>query len=169
MGMDRNTVIGFVLLGLLLFAYLFISTKNSHQLEVQRKLIEDSIARVKARQAEQAKVADTAKATTVVVDSTGINSAVNGTEHLLTVENELLKIVFSNRGGQPAAVELKKFKSYDSTPVKLVAPGTDNRLSYSINTPGNQTAQMGTRTRGYSTGNRPAPGAGRHTTRKRNR
>jgi len=133
MGMDRNTVIGFVLLGLLLFAYLYLSTKNSHQMEAQRKLIEDSVSKVKARQAAEAKLRDTAK-TTATLDTSGINSVINGAEQLLTVENELLKIVFSNKGGQPASVELKKFKSYDSTPVKLVAPGTDNRLSYSINT-----------------------------------
>jgi YidC/Oxa1 family membrane protein insertase len=133
MGMDRNTVIGFVLLGLLLFAYLYLSTKNSHQLEAQRKVIEDSISKVKARQAAEAKLRDTAK-TTATLDTSGINNVINGSEQSLTVENELLKIVFSNKGGQPASVELKNFKSYDSTPVKLVAPGTDNRLSYSINT-----------------------------------
>lgn len=126
-------MIGFVLLGLLLFAYLYLSTKNSHQMEAQRKLIEDSVSKVKARQAAEAKLRDTAK-TTATLDTSGINSVINGAEQLLTVENELLKIVFSNKGGQPASVELKKFKSYDSTPVKLVAPGTDNRLSYSINT-----------------------------------
>lgn len=132
MGFDRNTVIGFVLLGLLLFAYLFISTKNSQELQKQQKLVADSIANVRAHEAAQAKLRDTAKTATAVVDS-GVNANVTATEHMLTVENELLKVVFSNKGGQPVTVELKKFKSYDSTPVKLVAPGTDSRLSYSIN------------------------------------
>jgi YidC/Oxa1 family membrane protein insertase len=144
MGMDRNTVIGFVLLGLLLFGYLYLSTKSSHELEAQRKHIEDSVAIVKARQAAEAKARDTAakNSAAVTVDTAGFNGAINGTEHLLTVENELLKIVFSNKGGQPALVELKHFKSYDSTPVKLVAPGTGNGLSYSINTSNNQSAQI---------------------------
>ncbi len=44
MGMDRNTVIGFVLLGLLLFAYLYISTKNSQELQKQKQLYDDSVA-----------------------------------------------------------------------------------------------------------------------------
>jgi len=145
MGMDRNTVIGFVLLGLLLFGYLYLSTKNSHELEAQRKHIEDSVAIVKARQAAEAKARDTAtkNSAVVTVDTAGFNGAINGTEHQLTVENELLKIVFSNKGGQPVSVELKHFKSYDSTPVKLVAPGTGNGLSYSINTSTNQSAQIG--------------------------
>ncbi|MBS1660414.1 MAG: membrane protein insertase YidC, partial [Bacteroidetes bacterium] len=63
-------------------------------------------------------------------------------EQTVAVENDLVKIVFSNKGGQPVDVELKNFKSYDSTPVKLVRPGTDNRISYSINTASNQSSQI---------------------------
>ena len=132
MGMDRNTVIGFVLLGLMLFAYLFISTKNSHEIEAQKKREADSIAIVKARQATEAKLRDTATVgnkALAPVDTTGFNGAIAGTERLLTVENELIRVVFSNKGGQPVSVELKQFKAYDSTRVKLVAPGNDNRLS----------------------------------------
>ncbi len=134
-------MIGFVLLGLLLFAYLFFSTKSSHELQAQRKHVEDSIAMVKARQAQEAKAQDTAS-TAATPDSTGGGSAFAGSEHLLTVENELLKIVFSNKGGQPVSVELKQFKSYDSTPVKMVDPATDNRWSYSLNTGTKQTGQI---------------------------
>ena len=43
---DRNTVIGFVLLALLLFTYLFISTKNSHELEAKKQHYTDSVAQV---------------------------------------------------------------------------------------------------------------------------
>jgi YidC/Oxa1 family membrane protein insertase len=146
MGMDRNTVIGFVLLGILLFAYLFISTKNSNELQRQRKMAEDSIALVKAHQMAEARLRDTTKSTTATtanpVDTFGFNAAFVGTEHLLTVENELMKVVFSNKGGQPVSVELKQFKAYDSTPVKLVDPKADNRISYSINTNPNQPAQI---------------------------
>ncbi|HEY4208316.1 MAG TPA: membrane protein insertase YidC [Puia sp.] len=142
--MDRNTVIGFVLLGLMLFAYLFISTKNSHEIEAQKKRAADSVAIVKARQATEAKLQDTATVVTKVVptDTTGFNGAVAGTEHLLTVENELMKVVFSNKGGQPVSVQLKQYKAYDSTPVKLIAPGSENRISYAINTASNQSAQI---------------------------
>ncbi|HEY6900559.1 MAG TPA: membrane protein insertase YidC [Puia sp.] len=143
--MDRNTIIGFVLLGVLLFAYIFTSTKNSHELEAQRKRFDDSVAFVKARQATAAaaaaKAKDTAQ-TVAVVDSNSFEGAFKGVEQLVTVENELIRIVFSNKGGQPVDVELKNFKSYDSTSVKLVRPGTDSRFSYSINTGTNQSAQI---------------------------
>ena len=45
--MDRNTVMGFVLLAVLLFVYLFVSTRNSQELQAVNQMKEDSIARVK--------------------------------------------------------------------------------------------------------------------------
>jgi len=133
MGMDRNTVIGFVLLGVLLFAYLYLSTKNQHELAVQKAMVEDSISRVKAREAAAARLRDTSSKTVqLTADTAGSKSAINGVEKTLTVENELLRIEFSNKGGQPVAVELKKFKKYDSTPVMLVDPASGNRFSYNV-------------------------------------
>jgi len=147
MGTDRNTVIGFVLLGVLLIAYIFISTKNSHELQAQRMHYDDSVAGVRARQAAEARQKDSAAQAqnpTVAkpVDTVGFNAAINGVEKKLTVENELEKIVFSNKGGQPVLVELKNFKSYDSTPVKLLDAATGNGFSYTINTGSNQSAHI---------------------------
>ena len=143
MGMDRNSIIGFVLLGVLLFIYLFISTKNTHELEAQRKHEADSIAIVKAKQAVTGHAKDTAAMAIRTSDTaTGFNKAIGGAEQLTTVENELIKVVFSNKGGQPVSVELKQFKAYDSTPVKLISPGTDNHLNYSITTAPSQVASV---------------------------
>jgi YidC/Oxa1 family membrane protein insertase len=143
MNFDRNTIIGFVLLGLLFFGYFFTTTREKHEYEAQQKIVADSIARVKAQQVAVARLQDTAKVKVSLGDSTtGFNKALGGTEQKVTMENELMKIVFSNKGGQPAEVELKQFKAYDSTPVKLVSPTTDNRFSYGINTGNNQSAQI---------------------------
>src|SRR5258707_4185695 len=99
MGFDRNTVIGFVLLGLMLFLYLYLSTKSSHELEAQRKHIADSVAVVqKAREAAAQRETAVKQDSTVVappVDTTGFNPALKGTEQWLTVENDLIKVKFS--------------------------------------------------------------------------
>jgi YidC/Oxa1 family membrane protein insertase len=143
MGMDRNTVIGFVLLGLLLFIYLFTATKNSQQLERQKLQQADSLAAVKKIQEALHVVQDSVKVKVATGDSlTGFNKAIGGTEKLITVENDLLKIVFSNKGGQPKEVVLKKFKLYDSSLVQLLDSSLGNHLSYPINTATNQTAQI---------------------------
>src|SRR5450631_4667902 len=139
MGMDRNTVIGFVLLSLLLFTYLFTATKNNQQLERQRLHQADSLAAAKKIQEALHVTQDSVKVKVASGDSlTGFNKAIGGTEKLLTVENDLLKIVFSNKGGQPREVVLKKFKLYDSSLLQLVDSSLANRLSYPINTGNNQ-------------------------------
>jgi YidC/Oxa1 family membrane protein insertase len=135
MGMDRNTIIGFVLLGVLLFTYLFTATKNNQQLEKQRIYQADSLAAVKKLQEALHVTQDSVKIKVASGDSlTGFNKAIGGIEKLFTVENDLLKIVFSNKGGQPKEVVLKHFKLYDSSLVKLLDSGLANRLNYDINT-----------------------------------
>lgn len=143
MGMDRNTIIGFVLLGVLLFTYLFTATKSNQQLEKQRMREADSLAFVKKQQEARQVKQDSVKTKVATGDSlTGFNKAIGGTEKLLTVENALLKIVFSNKGGQPREVVLKKFKLYDSSLLRLVDSNLANRLTYPIVTGPNQTAQV---------------------------
>ena len=135
MGMDRNTIIGFVLLGVLLFIYLFTATKNNQQLERQRLREADSVAAIKKQQEVLHVTQDSVKVKVASGDSlTGFNKAIGGTEKLLTIENDLLKIVFSNKGGQPREVVLKHFKLYDSSLVRIVDSNLSNRLNYDINT-----------------------------------
>src|SRR5579863_2731359 len=135
MGMDRNTIIGFVLLGVLLFTYLFTATKNNQQLERQRLREADSVAAIKKQQEALHVTQDSVKVKVASGDSlSGFNKAIGGTEKLLTIENNLLKIVFSNKGGQPREVVLKHFKLYDSSLVRLVDSNLSNKLNYDINT-----------------------------------
>lgn len=54
-------------------------------------------------------------------------------EKTSVLENSLIKVTFTNKGGQLKQVELKKFKGQDSLPVKLAGSDFDN-ISYSINT-----------------------------------
>ncbi len=69
MGMDRNTIIGFVLLGLLLFIYLFTATRNNQQLERQRLRESDSIASIKKVQEALHVVQDSVKVKVASGDS----------------------------------------------------------------------------------------------------
>jgi YidC/Oxa1 family membrane protein insertase len=143
MGMDRNTIIGFVLLGVLLFTYLFTATKSNQQLEKQRIQQADSLMNVKKQQEALHVVQDSVKVKVASGDSlTGFNKAIGGSEKTLTVENDLLKIVFSNKGGQPREVVLKRFKLYDSSLVPLVDSNLNNRLNYDINTGAGQVSHI---------------------------
>ncbi len=136
MGMDRNTVIGFVLLAILLFLYLYTSNKNSQDLANQKKIYEDSMARkVSARNTAM----DTATIVNTLKDTTGISNVLSGKEETFTVENKVMQIVFTNRGGQPESVKLKEYLSYDSTPVQLISNA--DKISYPVNISQNQSFQ----------------------------
>jgi YidC/Oxa1 family membrane protein insertase len=138
--MDRNTVIGFVLLALLLFTYLFISTKNSHELQLQQLKRTDSIARVQHTQDSIARANDTATINNAPLQAGQL--ATRGTEQITVVENDVVKISFTNKGGQPGKVELKKYKSLvNNQPVILNGTAFD-KISYAINTGNNNSYQI---------------------------
>jgi len=130
--MDRNTVIGFVLLAILLFAYMFISTKNSRELEVQKKKYEDSVVLVNSQKQQIAAKKDSIKLN-AVQDTSAKGKLFNGDEKTVAIENEVLKIVFTNKGAQPKSVKLKNYRSVDSSLVELENDANDN-LSYYVNT-----------------------------------
>ena len=131
MNFDRNTVIGVVLLVALLFVYLYLSTSNSHELQRQQQAQADSLARVKRHNDSLAALNDTVSRT-VAVDTSG-KSLSSGTEQFTVVENELIKVTFTNKGGQPKKVELKKYKSlHADTPVVLGGTAFD-QISYRVN------------------------------------
>ena len=47
------------------------------------------------------------------------SSAVEGKQEFYTLENKLIKLVLTNKGGRPYSVELKKYHRADSLPLKL--------------------------------------------------
>jgi YidC/Oxa1 family membrane protein insertase len=145
MNFDRNTIIGFVILAILFVGYFFYTTKEQQAYQ-QAKARQDSIAAAsRPKQDVNALRRDSLAADSVarVSAAGGFNAAINGTEQLQTIENDVLKITFTNRGGQPRGVELKNFKGPDSTNVKLAASDFD-KITYAINTGPNKSADVST-------------------------
>lgn len=142
MKFERNSVIGMVLLGILLFGYFYFTREAQIQLEVKQKKEQDSIAAIIPTQKDRSPVIK-------VSDSAIIPAAVAGsflqvgaaTESLVTLENDLVSITFTNKGGQPKSVKLKKYNSRDSSNVVL-ASNEFNKISYLINTSNNETANI---------------------------
>lgn len=150
MNFDRNTVMGFVILGLLFFGYFYYNSKEqNHYLAEKRK--QDEIQRVKdSTQRAQDSLAAFRNApqpsailqpAPTAADSVGFMQALNGSESTTTVNTDLLNVVFSNKGGQPKVVELKKFYGPDSANVRLSASSFD-QISYNIATGPNQSAPI---------------------------
>lgn len=142
MNLDRNSVIGFVLLALLFFGYFFFNSQAQKEHAAQTKRKEDSLAALKPKADPAAVRIDSLRAdSSARVAAAGqFASASLGNEEITVLENNLLKIGFTNKGGQPAYVQLKKYLSVDSSPVTLAGSKTD-RISYRINTGPANTAE----------------------------
>ncbi|WP_336517600.1 membrane protein insertase YidC [Pollutibacter soli] len=143
MKLDRNSVIGFVLLAVLFFGYFYFTRQGQIELEKKQKATQDSLAKLPRRNdTSNAPVITQIPDSNVQVPATGsLIQQGQGTEELKTLENDLVRIVFSNKGGQPKIVDLKKYKSVDSSQVRMVDTSFD-KLSYMINTGTNNTASI---------------------------
>ncbi len=139
MGMDRNTLIGFVLIGALLIAMFAINSKNRLAYEGEQNRITDSIAKMQKSKV----VANLDKSDSTKVDSlrrvntSGGFQTTNNQEILSVIENEVIKVTFTNKGAQPKSVELKKYKKSNNTPV-ILNEADFNKISYRINSAENR-------------------------------
>lgn len=144
MNFDRNTIIGFVVLALLFFGY-FIYTSKEQQAYKNEKAIRDSVAnanRPKMDTAAQKKLEEKIDSVKNVLTAGTFQQGATGTEQLVIVENEVTKVAFTNKGGQPKWVELKNHKDQQGHPAKLASTDFD-KINYSVNTAANQSAQVG--------------------------
>ncbi len=134
MGFDKNKAIGFTLIGLLFVGMMFYNSRNQKAYEEAQKKEADSLA------LKPKVVKDTILAK---VDSLKTDSLKNARQtqgfkqdstkvEMLAIENEVVKISFTTKGAQPALVELKQFKKYDSSNV-ILQTGTFNKFSYKLN------------------------------------
>jgi YidC/Oxa1 family membrane protein insertase len=138
--MDRNSLIGIIIIAVLFVAY-FQYTKPSKEQLQKIKRQQDSIAQVEARKKAELKkdkpvksIQDSVAAnkidTTLQSDSIKNIELVNklgifakggiGEKKYITLENKKLKITFSTLGGKIHSVELKGYKTYDGKPIVLL-------------------------------------------------
>ena len=134
MKFDKNTVIGIVLLCVLFFLYFYQVNKSNDELRKITQHIKDSTDRVEAMRpksidAKSEAIADSSNKAAV---SGNFGKAAFGAEQLTTIENSVIKAVFTNKGGRVKYVELKNYKDFKHNPILL---GNDsNFLTYTINT-----------------------------------
>ncbi|MBP6287174.1 MAG: membrane protein insertase YidC [Ferruginibacter sp.] len=144
MGMDRNTIIGFVLIGALLIAMFIINSQSNQTYLKEKKRIEDSITASKPKPDMALVKLDSLRSDSAIKKKEQLPAVFitdsTGKERFDTLENDVLRIVFTNKGGQPADVALKEFRKYDGKPVVL-GKGSYNKISYTINTGVNQTTE----------------------------
>lgn len=101
--MDRNTVMGFVLIGVLMVGMFYFNSKSSQAYQAEQQRIADSIDRLKPKQDTAAIRKDSVNTEITRIEHAagGFQSGVNVPEELSVLENEVLKITFTNKGAQP--------------------------------------------------------------------
>lgn len=127
--MDKNTIIGFVLIALIIIGFSQLNKPSEEELTKMTRY-NDSIALIQQAKAQTITAAKSATAT-VSADSLANDTAslanfygdfsvaAFGVEKFYTLENELVKMKFSNKGGRIYSAQLKKYRTHDSLPLML--------------------------------------------------
>lgn len=131
--MDKNTVIGLVLIMAVIFGFSWLNRPSEEELARQQH-VRDSIAaaneaallariEMERQQAEAdslAAIGETYADSTYLASKYGcFASAAVGKEELFTVENENVRLTFSNKGGCIVAAEMIGYLRHDSLPLML--------------------------------------------------
>ncbi|MBK8876466.1 MAG: YidC/Oxa1 family insertase periplasmic-domain containing protein [Bacteroidetes bacterium] len=140
--MDRNSIIGLLLIGAVLIGFSLWNAPGAEELAQKQKTQDSLIAveqKAKLEAIAAAKVAKSAMpALTDTLSLNGIEqpsdslralqlqqqfgsfaAAAEGTEAFTTIENDKLKVTFTNKGGRVHAVELKEYKTSTQKPLIL--------------------------------------------------
>lgn len=132
--MDKNSIIGIILIFIVLVVFSVINQPSKEQVEKMRAR-QDSIQKVEAARqlaAEQQQalmpaseelITDSLQAEQTLrmqADQLGNFAAfATGEEQLYTLENNLVRLTLSNKGGRITSVELKEYKTHDGKPLIL--------------------------------------------------
>ncbi len=132
---DLNSLIGFVLLGAIMIYYFYTNQPTQEDLAKQKmEQVQDSINRANAAiEAKEASFEKERQAQVNPSDSLAYAQAQNrlgafaysaglasATDEVTVIENELVKISISNKGGQVTEVLLKNYKTYDKLPLYII-------------------------------------------------
>ena len=130
--MDKNSIVGIVLIFLVLVVFSVVNQPSKEQIEIAKRR-QDSIQQVEAERARLFQLQQQQiTATEVIPDSVvqvakqqelanqlGVfGASASGSESFVTLENNLIKLTLSNKGGRIASVELKDYKTHEGEPLR---------------------------------------------------
>ncbi|MCL1938631.1 MAG: membrane protein insertase YidC [Candidatus Azobacteroides sp.] len=131
--MDKNTIIGLILIFLIIIGFSYLNRPSPEQLEA-RKRYQDSISWVRmqeeaAREAAQKEEQSQEVSETSLPDSVAqakrmdrygsFSVSIQGTEEFATLENKWMEIKLSSKGGRIYSVRLKDYTDYRKEPLFL--------------------------------------------------
>lgn len=143
--MDKNTIIGFVLIGLVLVGFTFLNRPSQEQVEAQRRY-RDSVAMVQFEMQQAAALEQANRQASLTNDTSfdelpdslreiklqnsygAFASAATGTEEAITLENKNIEVKINTKGGHVDYARVKDFVTYDKEPLVLF-DGDDTKFN----------------------------------------
>lgn len=148
--MDKNTIVGLVLIGLILSVFTIFNQPTPEELKEKQRL-ELVKAKNESKQEEDSTIAsqdesindvDQGSNATQQKDSLAVSKKVSETSEIVRLENDKLIIDFDSKGGKVASVKLKEYETYHNyaekkekqVPLELFAKGdASNALVFKTN------------------------------------
>ena len=118
--MDKNTLVGFTLIGAVLIGFSIYNRPSQEEMERAQRY-QDSIQAIALQEAAKLEAeAAVQSAQALTLDSTSLFFGANqGTEQFTTLENNLVKVTFSNKGGRVVSATLKDYNNQQGEPLTL--------------------------------------------------
>ncbi|MFI3327840.1 MAG: membrane protein insertase YidC [Rikenellaceae bacterium] len=115
--MDKNKIIALALISAMFFGFSYFNSKQQEKYNAQKAAYEAQIAELKlAEEAEAAHEANRSeqqrRSRSVATIGQRLTNAKNATSRTITMENDLMKVEFSSRGGQIKGVTLKDYTKF---------------------------------------------------------
>lgn len=129
--MNKNSLIGFVLIGVVLIVFSYLNRPSSEQLAQQRA--QDSIQALIAQNKELQKAKEEKlELQKAAHDSSSILfQARQGKESVVTLQNEVVELKFNTKGGRVQSAKLKDYNGQDHKPLVLF-DNTDSQLNFAF-------------------------------------
>ena len=124
--MDRNSVIGFILIALILFGFTFVQSRQARRRAAEAVAIPGAVAADRP-----AEMPDTVGALEIqptdsrpVYKDAALERARNAGETIFTLENDKFAVAFTSRGARPYSATVKGHKTYAGGPLQIFVPGS---------------------------------------------
>lgn len=133
--MDKNTVIGFILIAAVLIGFGYWNKPSEEQMLEQAR--QDSIATVRQDSLEKAKAAEAkiakAKEANVTIDSTSAFAlSKKGTEQIISLKNSLVRLGINTKGGVVKQATIKGYEDLDGNKDLVLFDGDDQQLTFML-------------------------------------
>jgi YidC/Oxa1 family membrane protein insertase len=118
--MDRQSTIGFVLIFVVLVAWMWLNSPKPQQQAPRDKIVNVKKDSVKTEKAAPTEIQPTDTIVSANAYGKYFSARAKGNEQIITIETELYRAELSSKGGVVKTWELKNYKTWDGKPVQLV-------------------------------------------------